>query len=140
MTHITCRMTVKNRDQLRDPTIGNRLWATFTFFHYSHYYCWTGAEAAESAGGRSSTGGRRRRMSGSRSRQPSEDDRDNDPAAATSAAGDHQGSSPPPGAPHPGRHGGRRTAADSRPGGKQTLSPSSFDDEAPAQVSPLQVN
>jgi len=31
MTHITCMLTVNNRDQLRDPTIGNRLWATFTF-------------------------------------------------------------------------------------------------------------
>jgi len=24
-------MTAKNRDQLRNPTLGNRLWATFTF-------------------------------------------------------------------------------------------------------------
>ena len=31
MTHITCRLTAKNRDQLRNPTLGNRLWATFTF-------------------------------------------------------------------------------------------------------------
>jgi len=32
MTHVTCRLTAKNRDQLRDPTLGNyRLWATFTF-------------------------------------------------------------------------------------------------------------
>ena len=31
MTHVTCRLTVKNRDQLRNPTLGNRvgLWATF---------------------------------------------------------------------------------------------------------------
>ena len=27
MTHVTCRLTAKNRDQL-----GNRVWATFTFF------------------------------------------------------------------------------------------------------------
>jgi len=32
MTHITCRLTAKNRDQLRNPTLGNRVWATFTFF------------------------------------------------------------------------------------------------------------
>jgi len=31
MTHVTCRLTAKNRDQLRNPTLGNRLWATFTF-------------------------------------------------------------------------------------------------------------
>ena len=31
MTHVTCRLTAKNRDQLRDPTLGNRVWATFTF-------------------------------------------------------------------------------------------------------------
>ena len=29
MTHVTCRLTAKNRDQLRNPTIGNRVWATF---------------------------------------------------------------------------------------------------------------
>jgi len=34
MTHVTCRLTAKNRDQLRNPTIGNRvgLWAAFTFY------------------------------------------------------------------------------------------------------------
>jgi len=32
MTHITCRLTAKNRDQLRNTTLGNRVWATFTFF------------------------------------------------------------------------------------------------------------
>jgi len=31
MTHITCRLTAKNRDQLRNPTLGNRVWDTFTF-------------------------------------------------------------------------------------------------------------
>ena len=31
MTHITCRLTAKNRDRLRNPTLGNRVWATFTF-------------------------------------------------------------------------------------------------------------
>ena len=27
-------LTAKNRDQLRNPTLGNRVWATFTFFTY----------------------------------------------------------------------------------------------------------
>jgi len=31
MTHVTCRLTAKNRDQRRNPTLGNRVWATFTF-------------------------------------------------------------------------------------------------------------
>ena len=31
MTHITRRLTAKNRDQLRDPTLGSRVWAAFTF-------------------------------------------------------------------------------------------------------------
>ena len=31
MTHVTCRLTAKNRDQLRNPTLGNRVWATFAF-------------------------------------------------------------------------------------------------------------
>ena len=33
MTHVTCRLTAKNRDQLRNPTLGNRVWATFTFLY-----------------------------------------------------------------------------------------------------------
>jgi len=32
MTHATCRLTVKNGDQLRNPTLSNRVWATFTFY------------------------------------------------------------------------------------------------------------
>jgi len=36
MTHVTCRLTAKNRDQLRNPTLGNRVWATFTFLLYSY--------------------------------------------------------------------------------------------------------
>ena len=28
MTHVTCRLTAKTRDQLRNPTLGNRVWAT----------------------------------------------------------------------------------------------------------------
>ena len=31
MTHITRRLTAKTRDQLRNPTLCNRVWATFTF-------------------------------------------------------------------------------------------------------------
>ena len=31
MFHVTCRLTAKNRAQLRNPTLGNRVWATFTF-------------------------------------------------------------------------------------------------------------
>jgi len=29
MIHVTCRLTAKNRDQLRNPTLGSRVWATF---------------------------------------------------------------------------------------------------------------
>ena len=29
MTHVTCRLTTKNRDQLRNPTLGTRVWAIF---------------------------------------------------------------------------------------------------------------
>jgi len=32
MTQVTCRLTAKNRDQLPNPTLGNRVWATFTFY------------------------------------------------------------------------------------------------------------
>ena len=31
MTHVTCRLTAKNWDQLRNPIVGARVWATFTF-------------------------------------------------------------------------------------------------------------
>ena len=31
MTHVTCRLTAKNRDLLRNPTLGSQVWATFTF-------------------------------------------------------------------------------------------------------------
>ena len=33
MIHVTCRLTAKNRDQLRNPTLGNGVLATFTFFN-----------------------------------------------------------------------------------------------------------
>ena len=32
MIHVTCWLTAKNRDQLRNPTLGNLVWATFTLF------------------------------------------------------------------------------------------------------------
>ena len=32
MTRVTCSLTAKNWDQLRNHTLGNRVWATFTFF------------------------------------------------------------------------------------------------------------
>jgi len=32
MTHVTCRLTAKTWDQLRDPTLGNRVWATFFIY------------------------------------------------------------------------------------------------------------
>ena len=33
MTHVTCRLTAKNWDQLRDHTLSNQVWATFTLFN-----------------------------------------------------------------------------------------------------------
>ena len=33
MTHVTCRLTAKNRDQLWNPTLGNRVWATFFYLY-----------------------------------------------------------------------------------------------------------
>ena len=37
MTHVTCRLTAKNRDRLRNPTLGNQVWANFTFL--ADYCC-----------------------------------------------------------------------------------------------------
>ena len=34
ITHVTCRLTAKNRDQLRNHTLGNRVWAIFAFMLY----------------------------------------------------------------------------------------------------------
>jgi len=31
MTHVTCRLTAKKQDQLRNPTLGNRVWAAYFF-------------------------------------------------------------------------------------------------------------
>ena len=39
MTHVTCRLTAKNRDQLWNPTLCNRVWATFTFLPFTLAWC-----------------------------------------------------------------------------------------------------
>ena len=31
MTHVTCRLTAKNRDQLRNPTLSSRVWLPLPF-------------------------------------------------------------------------------------------------------------
>jgi len=31
LTHVTCRLTANNRDQLWNPTLGNQVRAAFTF-------------------------------------------------------------------------------------------------------------
>ena len=33
MTHVTCRLTAKNRDQLRNLTLSNRVWAAFAVIY-----------------------------------------------------------------------------------------------------------
>ena len=44
MTRVTCRLTAKNRNQLQNPTLGNRVWATFfnlnkfSITHKNYYY------------------------------------------------------------------------------------------------------
>jgi len=45
MTHVTCRLNAKDRDQLRNPTLGNRVWATFTFtVQRARGITWSGAD------------------------------------------------------------------------------------------------
>ena len=48
MTHVTCRLTAKNQDQVQNPTLGNRVWATF-FTHYRassvYCYCYAASDA-----------------------------------------------------------------------------------------------
>jgi len=41
MTHVTCRLTAKNRDQLQNSTLGSRVWATSTFL-LLRYCCYAG--------------------------------------------------------------------------------------------------
>jgi len=36
MTHVTCRLSAKIRDQLRNPTLGNRVWATYLSFYVTN--------------------------------------------------------------------------------------------------------
>jgi len=38
MTHVTCRWTAKNVELLRDPMLGSRVWATFTFLPLAQHY------------------------------------------------------------------------------------------------------
>ena len=46
MTRVTCRLTAKDRDQLRNPPLGNRVWATFTFTYMSQLFImYVGANA-----------------------------------------------------------------------------------------------
>jgi len=33
MTHVTCRLTAKNQDQLKNPTLGNRVWVYLYLFY-----------------------------------------------------------------------------------------------------------
>jgi len=49
MTHVTCRLTAKNRDQLRNPTLGNRVWATVTFFKKNNSSAINGEAADDNA-------------------------------------------------------------------------------------------
>ena len=37
MIHVTGRLTGKNRDQLWNPTLGNRVWATSTFYYFMNW-------------------------------------------------------------------------------------------------------
>ena len=39
MTHVICRLTAKNWDQLRNPTLGNRVWATFLHIQNPEVRC-----------------------------------------------------------------------------------------------------
>jgi len=53
MTHVTCKLTAKNQDQLRNPALGNRVWVTFFTVilacgRYSPYYSLEGRSDAAS--------------------------------------------------------------------------------------------
>ena len=37
MTHVTCTLTAKNQDCLRNPTLGSGVWVTFTFLLTTKY-------------------------------------------------------------------------------------------------------
>ena len=47
MAHVICRLTAKNRDQLQNPPLDSRVWATFTFLRVKY-----GASLGNSPGGR----------------------------------------------------------------------------------------
>ena len=47
MRHVTCRLTAKNRDHLRNPTLGSRICASFTLVVMVS----CGLDARESGGG-----------------------------------------------------------------------------------------
>ena len=54
MTHVIYRLTAKNRDQLRNPTLGNRVWATFfrpTQVHIPNGISISSATSAQSMAG-----------------------------------------------------------------------------------------
>ena len=48
MIHVSCRLTAKNCDQLRNPTLGNGVWATFTFVQVYEPGLWTWQDVLES--------------------------------------------------------------------------------------------
>ena len=54
MTHVTCRLTAMNRDQLQNPTLCNQVWATFTFFTTISFICLQCFDAVGWASGRAS--------------------------------------------------------------------------------------
>ena len=39
MTRVTCRLTANNQDQLRNPTLGNRVWDTFYSMDIPVFFC-----------------------------------------------------------------------------------------------------
>jgi len=51
MTHVTCRLTAGNWDQLRNPALGSRVWASFTFAYADVLNTWTAVLAASVAVG-----------------------------------------------------------------------------------------
>jgi len=51
MTHVTCRLTAKNRHQLLNSALSNRVWATFTFIRYSTELIVSQADRARHVGG-----------------------------------------------------------------------------------------
>jgi len=48
MIHVTCRLTVKNRNQPWNPTLGNRVWATYTFTFTTSHQCYGSCTGCQS--------------------------------------------------------------------------------------------